>query len=473
MERKGCAMPLEISPQELRTRGGILDQILEEAFDGAVVLDERGYIIHNTRKANQMGGTIAEQVAGRNISDLEPHNPNLSFSKVLATGQPELGILVIVNGHKCMSDIHPVYWKGELVGVIGTLMFGNMNRLKQILSGLRENADNASMDVYDAVARIGANCTFDDFIGQSPATVNLLAHCRRVASRRVSSILILGETGTGKEILASAFHTASLGQGFHPFVTINCTAIPNELLESELFGHEKGAFTGAVATKKGKFELASGGSILLDEIGDMDLRLQSKLLRVLEEGEYEHIGGTKVLPLNAQVIASTNHDLRENCRAGKFRPDLYYRLSTAEIRIPPLRERREDIPLLANHLIAKGKIPVSLSVGAMEALMNYSWPGNVRELRNVLQWLSFLGAEGEIRAEDVEQVLAKPMEPDSPETHDPLLPKYSEGEKDALLRILKRHRFNLSLAAKCLGISRGTLYSRIKRHGIVIQKTPA
>ncbi len=221
MERKGCAMPLEISPQELRTRGGILDQILEEAFDGAVVLDERGYIIYNTRKANQMGGTIAEQVAGRNISDLEPHNPNLSFSKVLATGQPELGILVIVNGHKCMSDIHPVYWKEELVGVIGTLMFGNMNRLKQILSGLRESADNTTLNVYDAIARIDANYTFDDFIGQSQATVKLLENCRRVASRRVSPVLILGETGTGKEILASAFHSASLGYGFHPFVKIN------------------------------------------------------------------------------------------------------------------------------------------------------------------------------------------------------------------------------------------------------------
>jgi transcriptional regulator with PAS, ATPase and Fis domain len=466
-------MPLEISPQELRTRGGILDQILEEAFDGAVVLDERGYIIYNTPKANQIGGSTPEQVVGKYIYDLEPTNPNLSFSKVLATGQPELGILAIVNGHKCMSDIFPVFWKGKLTGVIGTLMFRNMNRLKQILAVLRESANNTNVDVYDAVARIGANYTFDDFIGQSPATVKLLSHCRRVASRRVSSILILGETGTGKEILASAFHTESLGHGFHPFVKINCTAIPNELLESELFGHEKGAFTGAVATKKGKFEIASGGSILLDEIGDMDLRLQSKLLRVLEEGEYERIGGTRVLPLNAQVIASTNHDLRGNCQAGKFRSDLYYRLSTAEIWIPPLRARWEDIPLLAEHLIAKGNIPVSLSAGAMETLMSYRWPGNVRELRNVIQWLSFLGAEREISAEDVAQVLEKPMEADPPERRSPPLPEDSEGEKDALLRTLKRHQFNLSLAARGLGISRGTLYNRIKKHGIVIQKTPA
>ena len=286
------------------------------------------------------------------------------------------------------------------------------------------------MDVYDAVARIGANCTFDDFIGQSPVTVNLLAHCRRVAEPAGELDSDPRRDGNWQGDPGQRLSHSEPGPWFPPLRQDQLHRHSQRVLESELFGHEKGAFTGAVATKKGKFELASGGSILLDEIGDMDLRLQSKLLRVLEEGEYEHIGGTRVLPLNAQVIASTNHDLRENCRAGKFRPDLYYRLSTAEIRVPPLRARREDIPLLANHLIAKGKIPVSLSVGAMEALMGYSWPGNVRELRNVLQWLSFLGAEGEIRAEDVEQVLAKPMEPDSPETHYPPLPKYSEGEKD-------------------------------------------
>ena len=463
-------MPLEISPQELKTRGGVLDQLLEQAFDGALMLDAHGFVLYNTRKANELGGTKDGEIIGKHVDELNTNN--LDFSKVLATGQAELGVLTIVNGHKCITDIHPVFWKGELTGVIGTLLFRSMNRLKQILSVLRESADNTTLNVYDAIARIDANYTFDDFIGQSQATVKLLENCRRVASRRVSPILILGETGTGKEILASAFHSASLGYGFHPFVKINCNAIPNELLESELFGHEKGAFTGAVATKKGKFELASGGSILLDEIGDMDQRLQGKLLRVLEEGEYEHIGGTKVLPLNAQVIASTNRDLRESCRVGKFRSDLYYRLSTAEIRIPPLRARREDIPQLANHLIAKGRIPVSLSSGAMESLMNYSWPGNVRELRNVLQWLSFLEADRETQAEDVAQVLAIPTDTDVPEIQYPSAPKSSAGERDTLLEALKRHNFNLSQAAKSLRISRGTLYSRIKRYSIMIHKTP-
>jgi len=463
-------MTLEISPTELKKRGGLLDQLLEEAFDGAVLIDAQGLVLHNTRKVNKLGGTKPGDVVGRHINSLNHNNP--AFSRVLATGQSELGLLTIINGRKCMTDIHPVFWKGELVGVIGTLLFRSMNRLKQILSTLQEGTDAVNPDVYSAIARIDANYTFDDFIGQSPATLRLLAHCRNVARRQVSSILILGETGTGKEILASAFHSASLGNSFSPFVKINCTAIPNELLESELFGYEKGAFTGAVSAKKGKFEIAAGGSILLDEIGDMDLRLQSKLLRVLEEGEYEHIGGTKVLPLNAKVIASTNHDLRASCRTGKFRSDLYYRLSTAEIRIPPLRARRDDIPLLVSHLIARGKIPVALSPGAMEALMAYDWPGNVRELRNVIQWLSFLDSDRELTAEDVRRTLAESTDEGGSWTPS-ISPQAGEAglDKAALVEVLRRHRFNLSHAAQSLGISRSTLYSRIKRHGIEIQRT--
>ncbi|MBP1625784.1 MAG: sigma-54-dependent Fis family transcriptional regulator [Holophagaceae bacterium] len=463
-------MHFELSPEDLKTRGGLLDQFLEIVFDASIIIDANSTILFNTRKSAEFVGKSQQEAAGRHISFLDPTTP---FSKVLASGREERGILVVINGRKCMSDIYPVIWQGKVIGAIGALLFRSMSGLKKIIASLNENQGGESLDIYNAVARIDSNYTFDDFIGESAVTRKLITHCRNVARKQVHPILILGETGTGKEILASAFHSENLGSTFSPFVKINCTAIPNELLESELFGHEKGAFTGAVAAKKGKFELASGGSILLDEIGDMDLRLQSKLLRVLEEGEYEHIGGTKVLPLNARVIASTNHELRESCKSGKFRPDLYYRLSTAEIRIPPLRERKEDIPLLAKHLIAKANLHMTLSSSALEVLMSYHWPGNVRELRNALTWLSVLESDLDISAEDVRQVLADRLEGElqTPNRHPS---KPLEGaERAALLQTLERNNFNLSLAAKQLGVSRTTLYSKIRKHGIQIRKSQA
>jgi len=461
-------MHFELTLQDLKTRGGLLDQFLEVVFDAAIIIDTQSTILFNTRKSAELVNKTQEAAAGRHISFLDPTTP---FSKVLATGQAERGILVVINGRKCMSDIYPVLWKGEVVGAIGALLFRSMGHLKKIIASLNESHGHEGLDIYNAVARIDSNYTFDDFIGQSPVTRKLIAHCRNVARKHVHPILILGETGTGKEILASAFHSENLGSSFSPFVKINCTAIPNELLESELFGHEKGAFTGAVAAKKGKFELASGGSILLDEIGDMDLRLQSKLLRVLEEGEYEHIGGTKVLPLNARVIASTNHELRESCRTGKFRPDLYYRLSTAEIRIPPLRSRKEDIPLLVAHLIAKADLSMGVSSSALEVLMSYHWPGNVRELRNVLTWLSVLESDRDITPEDVHQVLEDRLAADQDVQTVPSTASLEGAERAALLEALERDQYNLSLAAKRLGVSRTTIYNKIKKHRIQIRKT--
>nr|WP_320133888.1 sigma 54-interacting transcriptional regulator [uncultured Holophaga sp.] len=461
-------MHLEMTPEALRTRGGVLDQFLDTAFDSAVVLDAQGTILHNTHGSADLVQRPQAAVVGRHISFLDTASP---FGQVLATGKGVRGLLVVIQGRKCLTDIHPVLWQGKVVGAIGVLHFRSMASLKKIIASLNEGHGAESQDIYSAVARIDSNYTFGDFIGGSAVTRKLLDHCRRVALKQIHPVLILGETGTGKEILASAFHSELLGGTFSPFVKINCTAIPNDLLESELFGHEKGAFTGAVAAKKGKFELASGGSILLDEIGDMDLRLQSKLLRVLEEGEYERLGGTRLLPLNARIIASTNQELKESCRSGKFRPDLYYRLSNAEIRIPPLRERREDIPALVEHLARRAQFQLTLSPGALQTLMSYDWPGNVRELRNVLNWLSALDTDGEITAGDVQQVMADRLEGSlpAPQASSPL----EEAERSALLKALEQEGGNLARAARQLGVSRTTLYSKLRRHGIQVRKTSA
>jgi DNA-binding NtrC family response regulator len=297
----------------------------------------------------------------------------------------------------------------------------------------------------------------------------LLDRCRQAAATRYP-VLITGETGTGKEILAGAIHSTAFPSGSAPYVKINCTAIPDNLLESELFGHEKGAFTGAVTAKKGKFELAGGGSILLDEIGEMDLRMQSKLLRVLEEREFERLGGSRMQVMNTRVMASTNADLHALADRGRFRADLYYRLSTIEIRVPPLRERVSDIPLLVEHFVQRESLSVRFSPEALEQLQTYRWPGNVRQLRNTVLRLG-IGAAGEtLGADQVRAALPQESVP-----ADPAVPAASprpapstmeEAERQAILDALASCGGNQSQAAQRLGVGRTTLYRKMKKYGI-------
>ncbi len=363
-------MYFDFTLEEIHTRGGVLDKFMDTAFDAAVLVDRNGRLIHCSSGSVQTF-KVPEAVIGQPIRNFDPLSP---FDHVLQTGKAMMGIMVIIKGRKCMTNLIPINSKGEVIGVLGMVLFKNLTTLKRILSSLDDAEHRFMKDAYSAIARVDSSYTFEDYVGESKIVTEMLDQCKR-AARTFYPILIIGETGTGKEILASAFHSESLNKSFRPFVKINCTAIPNELLESELFGYEKGAFTGAVSKKKGKFELAAGGSILLDEIGDMDMRLQSKLLRVLEEKEYERIGGTKLLPINARMIASTNRDLDELCRQGKFRPDLYYRLSVIEIRVPPLRFHKEDIPLLIEHLMRREGIDLSFPSDIIELLMQYRLAG--------------------------------------------------------------------------------------------------
>ncbi|MEE8153163.1 MAG: sigma-54 dependent transcriptional regulator, partial [candidate division NC10 bacterium] len=229
-----------------------------------------------------------------------------------------------------------------------------------------------------------------EIIGESPAIRRILTQVESVAPSH-GRVLIRGESGTGKELIARAIHRSSLRRE-RPFVEVNCAAIPDELIESELFGHEKGAFTGALTTRRGKFELADEGTIFLDEVGDMSLKAQSKVLRVLQEQVFERVGGTEVFRVDVRVIAASNKDLEEETRAGRFREDLYYRLNVVPIEVPPLRERREDILLMARHFLKGfcaeyGKKEKTLSPDAMELFLQHPWPGNVRELKNVVERL--------------------------------------------------------------------------------------
>lgn len=300
-----------------------------------------------------------------------------------------------------------------------------------------------------------------EIITEDPEMKKIISLAGNIAGSDIT-VLITGESGTGKELLARYIHRASRRKEA-PFIAVNCAAIPDNLLESELFGHEKGAFTGAVDKKAGKFELANGGTLLLDEIGEMPLILQAKLLRVLQEREVDRIGGKKPIPIDVRIIATTNRDLKKECGEGRFREDLYYRLNVFPIRIPPLRERKKDISALAWHFIKKfsalsGKNITGLSEEALEALLNRPWRGNVRELENVIQRATLISSGDLIKPEDL-------MFDDinTPQNTG----RIREMEKDLILRTLEQVEGNKTRAAKILGVSVRTIRNKLNEYKVL------
>jgi DNA-binding NtrC family response regulator len=300
-----------------------------------------------------------------------------------------------------------------------------------------------------------------ELVGQSPAMQRVLESIRTVAPID-TTVLIQGESGTGKELVARAIHNLS-PRRFMPMVTIHCGALTETLLESELFGHEKGAFTGAQYRKKGKFEVAEGGTVFLDEISDISLKTQTDLLRVLQEKEITRVGGTQAIKVDFRAVAATNRDLNTLVREGTFRADLYYRLNVFGIMLPPLRDRKEDIPLLADHFLRKysramNKRFTNLSRPALDVLMSYAWPGNVRELENAIERAMVIERGPEIQAADFPlQVTTRPQ----PETGLAL----EDVERGHILHVLEACEWNQTRAAKVLGIDRVTLYNKIKKYG--------
>jgi transcriptional regulator with GAF, ATPase, and Fis domain len=283
-----------------------------------------------------------------------------------------------------------------------------------------------------------------------------------------STVLVQGETGTGKELIARAIHAAGQ-RAQRPFVTVDCSALAESLLESELFGHVKGAFTGALAARRGLFEAAAGGTCFLDEIGELSPCTQGRLLRVLQEHEVRRVGGTDSVKVDVRIVAATNKDLAALVAAGRFRQDLFYRLSVVTIALPPLRERREDIPLLADHFLqsyraANEKPPCEISPDAMQMLTAYDWPGNVRELENAIECAAALAVSPVLRPEDLPGKLAVTALGHAP-VGGPAL-RLQEVVTGHVRRVLKQTGWNKKLAAQLLGIHRRTLYRLTKRYGI-------
>jgi two-component system, NtrC family, nitrogen regulation response regulator NtrX len=287
-------------------------------------------------------------------------------------------------------------------------------------------------------------------------------------------VCILGETGTGKELVARTLHEKS-PRAFGPFIAVNCAAVPTELIESELFGHEKGSFTGAAGRHIGKFEQAEHGTLFLDEIGDMPLSMQAKLLRVLEEKEVERIGAAKPIPVDVRVIVATHRNLEQLVRDGKFRDDLFHRIFVFPVVLPPLRERADDIALLVTYFAEQicrqnNWKPVKFTSDAVEALQNYRWPGNVRELRNTIERLMLMATGNEIGVADVRSVLAPSRVRDYSLGSGPLTERVEGFEREVIVQELKRSNFHITNAAKALGLERSHLYKKAEQLGIDIRK---
>jgi DNA-binding NtrC family response regulator len=317
--------------------------------------------------------------------------------------------------------------------------------------------------------RVKQEFSLDAFVGNSAEIAKIKQMVEKIALTE-STVLLLGESGTGKELIARAIHSYS-NRADCPFVSINCAALPENLLESELFGHAKGSFTGAIKDKEGLFKVADGGTFFLDEIGETSQAIQVKLLRVLEQKEITPVGETKPINVDVRLVAATNQDLEQKVKANQFRPDLFYRLNVLPVSIPPLRQRKEDIPLLCRHFLHKhcqrlNSKDKTLSPEILLYLVNYSWPGNVRELENILERAIILSSGNKITPEDLPPQVLQAEAPTFVQAETPTHPNLEELEKAYIFWVLNQNEWNKSRVAQVLGIDISTLYRKIEKYGL-------
>ena len=443
--KKPTILIIDDDPEILKQVSGLLE---DEGYDTLTAEDGRGGITRLTERDISlvlldvyMPGMTGLEV----ISYIKATHPETGV--IMISGQADIDTAVKATRLGALDFIEKPFQPDRLlVSVKNVLKMGNLK------------SENVRLTRELRRSRI--------MIGESPPMKKLQDEIMKAAPSH-GRVLIFGENGTGKELVAAAIHENSPLRR-RPFVKLNCAAIPRDLIESELFGHEKGAFTGATARKEGRFELADGGSLLLDEIGDMSLETQAKLLRVLEEHEFERLGGKTTTRVDVRVIASTNKVLTEEIKKGNFRQDLYFRISVIPIHVPPLREHKEDIPLLVNHFMQlfcreNNKPPRQMSDGAVKVLMSYHWPGNVRELKNLLERLVIMTDEETIKEAEVTPLLseARVVIGDKP-----LSELVEDFERSLIRSELDRTGWNVSQAASRLGIDRANLHRKMRRYDI-------
>jgi len=441
-------------------------EILEDRFK------KEGYSVISCRGSKEATEGINNHVIHAAILDLVlPDGHGFDVLEYLKELNPNCPI-IILTGHATISTAVDAIKKGAYDYLTKPVSFEELHRkLKQAMEMYELRRENVVLR-----AKIEERCQFERMIGKSDVMQKLYRIIERVAATD-ATVLITGESGTGKELVAHAIHRLSKRRD-KPFVPINCGAIPEELLESELFGHEKGAFSGAFRTRPGRFEIADGGTVFLDEIGEMSLKLQVKLLRFLQDRKFERVGGTRTIKVNIRVIAATNRNLWEAVKKGSFREDLYYRLNVIPIHVPPLRERKEDIPLLVEHFLSrhcqtKGIPLKNIQSEVLQCFERYSWPGNVRELENLMERLVILSEGNEITLHDLpDRFLTKEERGSAPfrikldEKGIRLKEMLESIERDLILQALERTGGVKNKAAKLLGLNRTTLIEKIKKFKI-------
>lgn len=445
----------------------LLELILDLSSDGIVAINRDYVITVANRNFARFFDKEPHEIIGKNVYEVYGKSKPI-FPKAMETGEAEYGYLANLNGHEVIANRVPLVINGEIVGALGVVAFKNVEKLYALIKKISHL--KSELDFYKGeLARVyRSKYSFEQIIGQNENFLALKEVARRVA-RSSSTVLLLGESGTGKELFAHAIHNESPRRK-GPFVRVNCAAVPENLLESELFGYVEGAFTGArKGGQPGKFELAHGGTIFLDEIGDMSLSMQAKLLRVLQEKEIERLGDTRPRHVDVRVIAATNHNLEELVEEGKFREDLYYRLNVVTLSIPPLRERMDDLPLLVEHFIKHfnrqfGQRVTGISKEALDVLRAYHWPGNVRELMNVIE-RAFNVLDGKvIQKKHLPVYLQKASLVKKKMVYEGLPSIVKEVEKEAIAEALAAAGGNKQEAARLLGISRAGLYKKLKRY---------
>ncbi|WP_238881729.1 sigma 54-interacting transcriptional regulator [Clostridium sp. YIM B02551] len=459
--------------KELQER---LQLILETVQDGICVINSEGYITYVNRAYLRILNEKEENILNKNIKEISPKGARRN---VLETGESIIGAISYKeNNIVIVSNVNPIVVDGEITGVVSVIK--NVTEIQDLSEKLSKASAKAEYLEQELIRTKKPDSAFSKYIGYSGKVLDALATAFK-AARTDATVLIRGESGTGKELIAEGVHFAS-ENSVGSFVRVNCAAIPQNLLESELFGHEKGAFTGAIKRKLGKFELAQNGTIFLDEIGEMDKSMQAKVLRVIQEKEFQRVGGEENIKINVRIIAATHRNLEEMVKSMDFREDLYYRLNVIPIFLPPLRERKQDIAPLLEHFIEKISKKINKKIDlvtneAMEALLEYKWPGNIRELENLVERLMALNETGIIEVKDLPAYmkeegnlssnLVRSKKKDYIEEileGDNILP-LKEYERIIIEKALKKYG-SYNAAGKVLGLTHKTVAAKARQYGI-------
>ncbi len=451
--------------KELKTQ---LENILESVDDGICMIDKNQIITYMNKPFEQMLELENKDKIGNSIFDVLPQDIiSITTGKSTHSGC----IIKKDDGNEIMLNISPVTIDGDIKGAI--LISKEMTEIEKLAERVQELSAKAIYLQEELIKKQGLNKPFQNITGKSGPLLEALNIASKAAETN-ATVLIRGESGTGKELVAKAIHYSSPRKN-KPFVRVNCAAIPANLLESELFGHERGAFTGAVKQKIGKFELAEGGTIFLDEIGEMDKGMQVKLLRILQEKEFERVGGIKTHKANVRVIAATNSPLEEQIEKGEFRQDLYYRLNVIPVMMPPLRQRKGDIPILSLHFVEKiakkhGFPPKKITGSALRCLEDYGWPGNVREMENIIEMAMTLSNDQFIKESDLPKYISGNKENKEYigfdiNIDDDNLPTMEELERLVIEKALRKHKSYRS-AGMALGLNHKTIASKAKKYNI-------